>query len=869
MLEIKHILVENQKENAVTDQPHPQFAFEINSDEKNAKATGYTIRITEESTGRAVWNTEEKETEDIQYITYAGEPLKPCTRYLVDVEIYDNHGNKAGKSNRFFTGFLGEKWEGHWITHPKARFGKKGPVPGMAFGKRFFLENYVSSAYVYITAVGIYTLKLNGNKIGEELLRPGYTSYEHQRQYQVYDVTKALKKGENVAMATVAGGWEAGRYGLFGKAGVYAPKQELLMELHITYTDGKKMKIVTDPSWRVSINTPILDASIYDGEVIDATRRPKNFIKTEVSDSRHKEQLLATYGNLPRCHSTLKPISVNKSKNGYIYDFGQNISGVVNFSIDGQEGQKLTFLHAEILMDGELYRKPLRSAKAALYYTCKKGKQSYMPQYTFMGFRYVEVIGLKDAQMENFTLEAKAISSITEETGSFSCSNQDITKLQQNIRWGGLDNFVDIPSDCPQRDERLGWTGDIAVFASTASFNFDMSRFLEKWLKDVRSEQLKKGGIPFVVPSGSLPLGCVNAGWGDCCILVPWALYQSTGNRRILEENYPMMKKYWNRVREMAAFGSHGDKKYLWTFGWSFGDWCAPGETQMQWFKKKPWISTAYFAYTSGIMSQIAGILDELQDQKLYAAVQKKIIQAYRKHFTDGHGKLTQEFQTAYVCPLHFGMTEGKESENYAKNLHRLVEEAGNHLTTGFLGTPYLLFALSDFGQLDKAYELLLQDTCPGWLYEVKAGGTTIWERWDALRPDGTVNLGEGIKEDQNTNKNSAMGSGMVSFNHYANGAVGDWLYRRAAGIEILEAGYRKFRIQPMPGGNLTWVECEKKTLTGTISSKWKIDESKFILDVIVPFGTTAEIILPDGYQETVGSGEYHYEAQISKLYSE
>ena len=438
-----------------------------------------------------------------------------------------------------------------------------------------------------------------------------------------------------------------------------------------------------------------------------------------------------------------------------------------------------------------------------------------------MGFRYAELCGIEP---ENVKVRMKVISSIDEETGDFFCSNESINRLQKNIRYSGFSNFLEIPTDCPQRDERLGWTGDISVFASTACFNFNMNRFLRKWLIDVKAQQTKDGGSPVVVPRVKHFGGTkITAGWSDCVFLVPWALYQNSGDKTILEKFYPMMKRYLSGVEKKAAAFSSGEERY-----------CA-------------------------LASKIATILGFEEEAKAFQEKRKCIENAYRNVFTDKKGTLKNEFQTAYVCPLYFGMVSGEERKKYAENLLRLVKEADNHLSTGFLGTPYLLFALSDNGYINEAYDLLLQDTVPSWLYEVKAGGTSIWERWDALRPDGTVNLGK----DPGSGLVNAVGGGMVSFNHYANGAVGDWLYRRVAGLEAIEPGYKKFKVAPLVGGGLTSVSCFKKLSSGTIKINWNFENGVFVLSINVPFNTSAVITLPDGKSFEVSSGKYVYSVEM------
>ena len=865
MFEITEIRIDSLTENIITDNAKPIFSVKAQSDRQNDTATAWQIAV---SCGEeTVWDSGKCEEAFMPHIPYAGAPLRPETDYIVTAKLWNTAGETAERQAAFRTGLLGRTWMGEWITHPTFSFGKKENPPAFVFLKHILLRKSVRSAYVYATALGVYTLQIDGTDIGGDVLAPGYTSYKNQMQYQAYSVT-ALMQGRKTQefdlCATVAGGWAVATFGPMGTGQHAGKKQAFLMELHITYTDGTTEVIGTDATWLVTTDGPVREASIYDGEVVDARIDLCNafvrqtFVNCAILRKWPTKELIATYGMLPKRVRRLDPVSEKKGKKGVIFDFGQNFSGVVSLRLNGKSGQKVTVRHAEVLIDGELFTQPLRTAKARIEYTCKDGVQEYTPRYTYMGFRYVEVSGIDRG---DFEIAADVISSITEITGEFSCSNEDVTQLQHNIKWGGLSNFVDIPTDCPQRDERLGWTGDIAVFASTACFNFDMSRFLKKWLKDMRAEQGKHGGIPFVIPN-EMFVRIVSAGWGDSCVMVPWALYMDTGDLSILREKYDMVCRYLAQVEKMAHRFSFGEKQYLWDYGFSFGDWLTYGETQLQWMKKRPWVSTAYYANSCGIAAQMAGILGKESEQRRYMALRREIIDAYRNYFTDGNGTIRNGFQTAYVCPMYFDMVAGQEKIRYAENLVKLVEDADNHLATGFLGTPYLLFALSDADRADKAYELLLQDTCPSWLYEVKAGATTIWERWDALRPDGTVNLGEGNVKDI-SEQNSNLGGGMVSFNHYANGAVGDWLYRRLAGIEATKAGYQTVMIRPIIGGGITWVKCRKETPYGELTVNWEIKDDLFTMDAAIPFAVTADITMPNGVTRRVGSGEYHYETQI------
>ena len=436
------------------------------------------------------------------------------------------------------------------------------------------------------------------------------------------------------------------------------------------------------------------------------------------------------------------------------------------------------------------------------------------------------------------------------QTGTFECSDKRVNRLQQNIQWGARSNFVDIPTDCPQRDERMGWTGDIAVFGQTACFNFDMARFLDKWLADMRSEQNRGGGIPNTVPvhlygfPATMPRMAIDW-WGDACVMVPWALYQATGEKRYLEENYEMMKKYVKACRFWAGFGV-GEYRYIWhtpaTF--HFGDWVAPDVPKMQqWQARSKWTATASLYHTSSMTGKIARILGHADEAAKYEKLAENVSKAYIHVFTDGQGRLKNEFQTGYVLPLQFHMFPDGVQEKAAENLTALVKKNNWCIGTGFPGTPYILFALADNGQKDAAYQMLMNTRCPSWLYEVKVGATTIWERWDGLDENGQCPIG-----DDGTDK-------MISYNHYASGAVGDFLYRRVAGLEPLEPGYRRFRVKPIPGGGLTQACAWTETPYGRVQAEWEIKDHQMTVKVTVPVGAEGELILPDGRQVALQSG--------------
>lgn len=844
MLTISEIQIGHSCNAIVTDE-RPNIRFALASDKQ-----GESLQSAEISCGD--WHIT---TTDQLNNVYGGD-MQPFTQYIVHIHAVGTSEDGADAEAAFETGRLDTPWQAKWITDGQYTYPKKeSPVP-MVFYKEFVISKKVCRAWINSTALGVYEIELNGKKVGRDYFAPGFTSYAHQIQYQTYEITPRLQQ-QNELRVTVAGGWAAGSFNYNRKSHISCDRQALLLELHLLYADGTEQVVATDQTWQVMENGPYKMAEWYDGEVYDASFdwNKANWRVASITAPKRAPKLLAQYGEPVRAHETMTPAQPSIAPSGeVIYDFGQNFAGVITVKIkNAHKGQKITFRHAEVLMNGELFVKSLRTAKAAAVYICRDGEQEYSPRFTYMGFRYVGMTGIDPADIE---VNALVLHSDFAEIGSFHCSNAMLNRLNDNIRWGGKSNFVDIPTDCPQRDEREGWTGDTAVFASTACFNFDMSRFYGKWLRDVSAEQGKNGGIPMVVPrQGDVWPVVPTACWGDCCVLVPWAEYMARGDKAVLEKAYPTVAKFLDGVKKLAAIPLPGSMNpYIWQILFQFGDWCAPGETVQQWMGKGKWVATAYWANSCAIAAQMADLLDKPEKATSYRALREKIIAAYRKTFTDGCGTLKKEFQTAYVLPLHFAMTEEQETTVMAKNLADMLRENDYKLATGFPSTPYLLFALSDNGYLDTAYKTLLQEQCPGWLYEVKAGGTTIWERWDALRPDGTVNTG-----DLTGGSSDADDGGMVSFNHYANGAVGDWLYRRVAGIEPTSGGYKTFRIAPMPGGGLTEAEASIQTPFGKASAEWKLCGKTFTLNVAVPVSTVCTVTLPNGKTERCYSGQYTF----------
>lgn len=844
MLSINRFTVENLRAGCVTDVAHPRFAFSLESDRSGVTLEKAVIQVGE-------WKSVTKAQ---TAVVYDGPALQPFTGYTAVVTATDDQGETAQASLTFETGRMELPWKGQWITDPAFRFTEKkvSPVP-MVFRKAVRRDKKIVQARIYATAMGIYELTINGEKVGNQYFAPGFTSYQTNLQYQTYDVT-GLLTGDDILCAVVAGGWAVGSFVFTRVNRVTADRQALLLELRLTYADGTEEVIGTDDSWEVTEESGYRMADLYDGETFDATvdLDTVRWRKAGPEQLRVHPQIVAEYGAPVRAQERMRTVSCSRLDSGVlIYDFGQNFAGVVDLRLNGRAGQKVTVKHAEILNpDGTLNVAFLRTAKATATYICRDGVQTYSPRLTYMGFRYISVEGIEAEQIQ---VSALALYSDLERTGSFACSNDMLNQLQSNIVWGAKSNFMDIPTDCPQRDERMGWTGDIAVFSPTACYNFDMSRFLEKWLLDVQAEQLSTGGIPNTVPvqgygfPATMPKMAV-AWWGDACVLVPWAEYQARGDLELLRRMYPTMKKYVKACQFWCGFG-FGKNRYIWNMPGvlGFGDWVAPDVPQMsQWQGRIKWTGTASLGNISGILARIAALLGKTEDASYYAGLSEKVADAYCSVLTDGKGKLLEEFQTAYVLPIYLNMFPDPETQAKAvDNLVKLVEQNDFCIGTGFPGTPYILFALADNGREDVAYRMLMNTKCPSWLYEVKAGATTIWERWDGLDENGVCPIG-----DDGTDA-------MISYNHYASGAVGDFLYRRVAGIEPLEAGYKTFRIRPIPGGGLTWAKGSVVTPYGEIISDWRLEEDKFTISIQVPVGTACQLVLPDGSSRTYGSGKY------------
>jgi len=716
-----------------------------------------------------------------------------------------------------------------WITPAEEKDTLMRPCP--VFRKQFFTDKKIKEAALYITALGLYEAALNGARTGNACFTPGWTNYEKRIQYQVYNVRELLKEGQNELLVTVGEGWFRGAFGGLMNRDNYGRKPALLCHLMVTYADGTTLNIGTDTSWRCTTG-PVLHSDIYGGEIFDARINYAPWEKVSTMDGV-PGRLDPIIAEPVTRHRPLKPVRIfNTPKGEQVLDFSQNLAGWIRLRIKGKAGDTIKLSHAEVLdKNGNFYTGNLREAKALDIYILKgHGEEVLEPHFTYHGFRYVKVEGYNALDGEFLAIP---LYSDMPPAGTFTCSDTLINRLQENILWSLRSNFFDIPTDCPQRSERLGWTGDAQVFSRTAAFNYHVLNFFSKWLTDLKTDQWPDGSVPNIIPNiyesrGERP---GVAGWGDAAVIIPWTLYWVYGDSSILSRQYSSMKAWVDYVSIVAK----GD---LWTAG-GYGDWYAPGDST-----SLPYIDQCFWAWSTRLLAKTASILGREEDKAMYEARFERIKTAFLKAYISPAGVPVTPTQTAYVLALQFELLPDSLKRNAADSLVKLIRRNNNHLATGFLGTPFLLHVLSQQGHTDVAYDLLMQDTWPSWLYPVKTGATTIWEKWDAIKPDGTVTA--------------------TSYNHYAYGAVGDWLYRTVAGIDLDSAGYRHIIIRPQPGGGLTWAKATYPCPYGRIVSSWQIIGNEFILEVEIPSGVGASIHLP-GRNEAreVKSGKFTFKVKL------
>ncbi|MGG6311504.1 family 78 glycoside hydrolase catalytic domain [Paenibacillus macerans] len=834
----------NYRKNPVgIDDFHPRLGWRIGAETRGFVQSAYQVQVANDPDfgSEIVWDSEKVRSDRSVHIEYQGPALKSRTRYYFRVRVWDRQGNGSAWSQPGYweTAFLSAgEWQASWIAVPPRR-DESNDEPCDYMRRDFTLPKNVVSARIYATALGLYRLYVNGVPADDTLFGPGWTSYNKRLQYQTYDVTSLLSAGENALGCMVGNGWYKGYLAWDRKKELFGKTRAALIQLHVTLSDGSEQVIVSDGNWRVS-SGPLLMSELYHGETYDARLELDGWSSPGFADqdwamagmANPPESVRVAQENEPvRIIETIKPIAVITTPKGEtVLDMGQNMVGWVRFTVCAEAGTVITLQHAEVLdRDGNFYTGNLRLAKQTITYICRGGREeTFEPYLSFQGFRYVKVTGVpQERLLERFI--GCVIHTDLEQTGRFRCSDELVNQLQHNILWGQKGNFLDIPTDCPQRDERLGWTGDAQVFIRTAAYNMNVVPFFEKWLKDLAADQEADGRVPHVIPD--IPAaGYGSAAWGDASVICPWTLYQCYGDYRVLETQYPSMKAWVEYIR------AQGESEFLWNTGFHYGDWLGldAKENSCVGATPKDLIATAFYAYSAELLAQSAAVLGKNEDAEAYEALHGNIVRAFRQEFVTPNGRVASTTQTAYVLALMFDLLEEKDRPRTVGMLAEHIEENGVHPTTGFVGTPYLCLVLSRFGYTDLAYRLVLQKEYPSWLYTVIQGATTIWEHWDGIKQDG-----------------SFWSDDMNSFNHYAYGAIGDWLYRFAGGIDLLEPGYKKLRIQPQIGGPFSWAEASLDSVYGTIKVAWRKrkDGSRnggaWELDVTIPANTTAEVVIP------------------------
>nr|WP_299067005.1 glycoside hydrolase family 78 protein [uncultured Allomuricauda sp.] len=843
------------------DIPNPRLSWQIKTDTtlNGILQKAYRIQVSKSDTNfeDLVWDSKISSDQSL-HVEYKGDELLSKTRYHWRVKVWDNHNRESEWSDIHYweTGLMDTKmWKANWIS-PNVQENTQTDNPSPLLLKQFRLDKDINKARLYITSKGLYLSTINGIPVTEEVFTPGFTSYHKRLQYKVYNVSNLLKEGGNAAGVMLGDGWYRGRFAFENKRNIYGEQLALLYQLEIEFADGEKRTIVSDESWK-STTGPIRMSNIYDGEIYDANYEIKGWNMPGFDDSKWKnvstpdytkDNIVPSVGNPVKRIEELWPIKKIKTpKNELVFDFGQNITGRAKIRLKGNKGDTITILHAEVLdKDGNFYIDNLRSAKQKVTYIFKNNKEMvYEPYFTFQGFRYVKIEDYKE-NVDKTDISAIVVHSDMEETGYFKCSDTLITKLHQNIKWSQKGNFLDIPTDCPQRDERMGWTGDAQVFASTSIFNYNTAAFYTKWLLDLEVDQFENGSVPLVIPDVRKRSGAT--GWGDVVTILPYTMYQKYGDKRILEKLYDNMMDWVYHLKSLAG------ENHIVNGGFNIGDWLyftPPGNWNLKpGFTDFDFISTAFFAYSTTILKEVALILEKHDEAKLHEQMLQQIKEEFQREFMAASGRLGPHTQTAYTLALYFNLIPDDKKSIALDYLVKNIETRNYHLSTGFLGTPYLCHVLSENGRTDVAYKLLLQKKYPSWLYPVTMGATTIWERWDGIKPDGSFQTPV-----------------MNSFNHYAYGAIGDWMYSTVAGIksDVENPGYKHIIMQPEPSAQLSYVEASYASMYGKIESKWKMEKEKFYLTVTIPPNTDATVILPNGKDTyEIGSGQYNFQCDIA-----
>ncbi|MDW7692065.1 family 78 glycoside hydrolase catalytic domain [Flammeovirgaceae bacterium SG7u.111] len=818
------------------DALRPRLSWMVNDSSRGAAQTAYQILVASslellEKDEADIWDSGKTLSEESALVTFTGSELKSNTKYYWKVRTWNNEDMMSpySKPASWHMGLLRSfdaDWSANWIGNEET--GK--PPRSIMLRKEFETKKPIKQATAFVTGLGNYLFYLNGEKVGKDLLTPGWTHYPKKIQYQSYDVTSMLKSGKNAAGAILGNMWWSSGLGWQGGNERYSEGPlRFLLSLHITYTDGSKEKIISDKNW-LTTNSPFVSNTLYHGVTYDARLEQKGWampgFQAENWDSvaivpQEKVKLVAQQGPPIQVVEEVKPMKVTEVSSGkFVADFGINMVGWVSLKVKGDAGKQVTLRFAELLDEkGNVDQRNLRSAKATDKYILKgEGEETFEPMFTYHGFRYVEISGVDTLDASN--LVGKVIYSAAPTTGTFECSNELLNKIQENIVRGQRSNMHSVPTDCPQRDERLGWMGDAQIFAPTASYNMNMSRFFAKWEKDITDSQHEQGYVHDVNPA-IVVKGPSRPGWGDAVVVVPWIMYKFYGDKKIITDNYEGMVK-WVTYMERKA------NNYL--YDWAdpenpnaleYGDWIAPVESP-----KKP-IGAAYFFYSAKLLGEMSRVIGKDEEGDKYDSLCSKIQNIFQETYFDEYtANYDSSTQTANLLPVAFGITPPTLKKRVIDQVAKDVEANGFHPSTGFLGTSYLLPLLSEYGHHEVAYKTATQTSFPSWGYMVENGATTMWELW---------------------NSDKEPPESMNSRNHFALGCVGEWYFGYLAGIrpETFEPGFKSSVIAPMPAGDLTWAKASLKTNYGTLESHWQKKDGKFILDVAIPANTASRVRIP------------------------
>lgn len=857
MIEITDLYIDYQLKPCGIEQIG-QIGWKLYSDKNNTKQTAYQFQIAEDKIyERIVLDSKKIKSEESVHITTGLDrlELQSSKRYYIRARVWNQKEEcSRWEESTFVTGIRKkEEWKAAFITAESDT--DKIESRAYYFRKEFVAAQRIKRAYVHTTALGLYHLYINGKKIGEDEFTPGWTSYNKNLLYQTYEVTDDLTIGKNAVAALAGAGWYKGDVGSLRVRNHYGEKTAFLCQLEIEYEDGSRDCIYTDTKW-TSRQSPVLFSEIYDGEIYDSRLECPGWNQAEYDESSWDKVYLKEFpreilraqgvGRVKKIEEIAVKRMFYTPQGELVIDFGQNLTGWVEFQIKGEEGERIELNCFETLdSEGNVYLDNLRTAKQTIIYICNGRKnQAYHPHFSFQGFQYIKIAEFPGNPVPD-DFKACVIHSDMRQTGAFKCSNMDLNQLYHNIVWGMKGNFLDIPTDCPQRDERLGWTGDAQIFCRTATYLMDTYTFYSKWLRDLEADQTEEGGVPHVIPdiwTGKPVQGKIfekgthsAAAWADAAVIVPWTLYLMYGDTAIIRRQYRSMKVWIEFMRKHS-------EQHIWNYKLQFGDWVALDAKEGSYYGATPneLTCTAYYAYSTRLFSKMAGIIGEKKDEEEYAQLYEEIKKTYQRAFLNKEGRLKVQTQTAQIVSLYFHLLPKESEQKAVEDLLELLWKEEGHLVTGFVGTPYFCHVLSQNGHIKEAYELLLKEDFPSWLYQVKQGATTVWEHWDGKRPDGSM-----------------WSPAMNSFNHYAYGAIGEWMYRVMAGIECEESapGFKKVLIRPRIGGGLEYVEASYESIYGRILSNWYRSGNKISMKVEIPCNAEAVISICNAKRIEAGCG--------------